>query len=83
MRKDKWFLLIFWAIAVFLWGLNIWGNWAEQTYHKWKDNRFFWGWLDRFGIARTRENYIRFAKVTSWLGIIIVTVFCLIVLFGT
>jgi hypothetical protein len=83
MRKDKLFLLIFWAIAVFLWGMNIWGNWAERTYDKWKDSGFFWVWFDRLHIARTRENFIRYAKLISWIGIILLSVMSTIILFGT
>ena len=65
-------------IAIFFWGMNIFGNGAAKTYEKWKDSRFMWGEFNRFPlsifkIARTRENYIRYVKTISWIGFILFT----------
>jgi hypothetical protein len=78
MHKEKIFLLLFWSIAIFLLGMNLWGNWAEKTYEKWKDSPFIWAEFDRFPlsifkIARTRENYLRYVKLVSWIVIIFFT----------
>jgi hypothetical protein len=62
MHKEKIFLLLFWSVAVFLLGMNIWGNWAEKTYEKWKDSPFIWAEFNRFRSVFLKSQEL--AKIT-------------------
>jgi hypothetical protein len=73
-------------VIVFFWGMNIWGGWAEQYYEKYKGKKRWFGggyWyeLERRNIPLTKENCVASTKRTSWIGIIVSTLFLLLVLF--
>ena len=81
MNTAKMILLICYAVCIFAWSKNIWGDWAEKAYEK--TSEITWFWLSVFGIEKTRENCIRFLKVVSWSGIVLSTfVVLIILLFG-
>lgn len=71
-------LLAFYLICVFVWSMNIWGGWAEKTYDKYKDKKYYWFWLRLFKIEETNENCIKFLKFTSILGIILMSLMIVI-----
>jgi len=66
-------LLGFWAIAMILWSRSAGGPWAARVYDKVGPESGTWYWLRILGLPRTRENCIRFLKVVSLAGMILVT----------
>ena len=81
METEKIVLILFWGIVTILWLMNIWGGWAEGTYDKIGNNSSTWYWLKIFNISINRANCVRFIKVVSWVGIIIISTLNLIILF--
>jgi hypothetical protein len=79
MRTDHLYLVLFWAAAMGLWSMSVWGNWAERTYEKGRDQAYMWFWLRVFGIPRTRENCVRFVKGTSLAGMALLTLMTAVV----
>lgn len=71
--------IVVYVICIFLWSKVIWGNWAERVYEKNKDNQLTWYWLRLFKVAQTKENCIKFLKIISWAGIIIITLFTILI----
>jgi len=69
------FLGLFSLVAIIAWAMNIWGGWAEKTYERTKDSTTAWYWLRRFRIPTTRDNCIRFMKITSAGGIGVLVMF--------
>jgi hypothetical protein len=55
-----------------VWGMVIWGGWAEATYKRMKSDHRAWYWLDVFKIERSPENCIRLLKGVSLLGVVLV-----------
>ena len=74
MREDKLYLLLFWAGAMGLWSMSVWGGWAEKTYENHPEDGFRWYWLRVFGIPRTRQNCVRFLKGASFFGMALLTI---------
>jgi len=66
-------LLGFWAFAMILWSRSVWGPWAERVYDRVGPESITWYWLRIFGLPRTRDNCIRFLKVVSLAGMILLT----------
>jgi len=70
------------AVAVFIWAMNIWGGWAEMFYEKYKNSSAAWYLLRVMGIRKSPENCIRFTKIISASGIVLVSVGLLISYLG-
>lgn len=62
------------GVAIYLWSISVWGGWAEKLYERKKDSYWSWYWLRLAGVGLTKNNRIRFVKVVSLLGIVLVTV---------
>jgi hypothetical protein len=73
MTADKVYLALFWAAAMGLWSMTVWGHWAEWTYEKGRERAYMWFWLRLLGIPQTKENCIRFLKGTSLAGMVLLT----------
>jgi hypothetical protein len=73
MRADTVYLTLFWAVAMGLWSMSLWGHWAERTYETWREHAYMWFWLRVLGIPQTRENCVRFLKGTSLTGMVLLT----------
>jgi len=68
-------ILLMLVLAVIgAWAMNIWGGWAERVYEKQKDSAVSWYWLRLMGITISRENCVRFTKIVSTLGIVLVLI---------
>ena len=66
-------LIAFWVICVAVLLMNIWGGWAEQFYENNKASKYSWYWLDKFRVEKTKDNCVKFLKIISWVGIIVIT----------
>lgn len=66
------------AAAIFIWAMNIWGGWAEMFYEKYKNSSMTWYWLRVMGIRTSPKNCIRFTKIISATGFVLVSVGLLI-----
>jgi hypothetical protein len=60
-------------LVIFIWSMNIWGGWAEKIYLKLYSKESSWLWLRFFRISASEENCIRYLKLVSGLGILLVT----------
>jgi|APIni6443716594_1056825.scaffolds.fasta_scaffold1434396_1 hypothetical protein len=80
MTQTKIVMILFWLLVCGLWGMNIWGGWAERTYEKTKDGSMTWYWLRLLHIERTERNCIFFIKSISAFGILLLTIGTLLVL---
>jgi hypothetical protein len=67
-------LLAFSGAAVLCWVMASWGGWAEGAYERAKSRPLIWYWLCVFRIPTTRDNCIRFIKIVSASGIVLVSV---------
>jgi hypothetical protein len=80
MEIDKVVMLFFASGIILIFILNIWGDWAEKTYLRWKDSSYTWLGMDLFGISKNRENCVSFLKTISWFGMVFVLVITIAVL---
>jgi hypothetical protein len=71
MNNLKWAMLVLCCIADSLWAMSIWGGWAEKTLATVGDRT--WGILRLLRISATKNNKILLVKITSAIGIAIVT----------
>lgn len=57
------------VLVISIWVMGIWGGWAEKAYEKEKESYWAWYWLYFLGIPRSKENCVRFVKITCGLGL--------------
>jgi hypothetical protein len=65
--------LLFWAATTVLWAGSVWGSWARRLYEQQGPESVAWYWLRVVDIPRTRENCIRFVRIVSLAGMVLVT----------
>ena len=65
--------LLFWGALMGLWGMTIWGGWAERHYERVGNQSWSWFWLRKRGVAPTKEQCVRFSKAVSLFGMIAIT----------
>ena len=73
MSRTHLIVLLFWAVTTVLWAMSVWGPWAARLYDRVGPDSIGWYWLRVFDVPRTRENCIRFVRVLSLVGIVMVT----------
>ena len=66
-------LVVFWAVCMALWGMSVWGRWADSMYERQPVGSPIWYWLRVSGAPHTRQNCVRFIKRTSIAGMVCVT----------
>ena len=74
MSPEKIPLVIFALVVFTLWILSRVFRWDELTYEQFKDSSIMWFWLDFFGIAKTRQNCLRFMRALWIVTLIVVSV---------
>lgn len=57
------------AVALYFWGMNVWGGWAEKLFHKIGAASPAWFWLRLLHIETTEKNCVQFIKGISIVGI--------------
>jgi hypothetical protein len=67
-------LLVLALATIGAWAMNVWGGWAEKVYEKQKDSALSWYWLRLMGITTSRKNCVRFIKIVSTLGIVLLSI---------
>ena len=60
------------GVAIAIWALTLWGVWAEKVYERERYSSAPWYWLRVMGITTSRENCVRFLKIVSALGLVLV-----------
>lgn len=68
MTNERVGLLVFWAAAMVLWSMTVWGGWGERVYERKKDSKWVWFWLRLFRVETSRQNCVRLIKGCSLLG---------------
>jgi hypothetical protein len=74
MHTDKIVVILVWLFCVAAWAMNIWGGWAESVVAKASSKKYIWYWMRILRLEQTKENQIRFIKMVSIFGIIVVSV---------
>ena len=74
MDITQFILLVLALAAIGAWAMNIWGGWAEMVYEKQKGSALAWYWLRLMGITTSRENCVRFIKIVSTSGIVLLSI---------
>lgn len=80
MSHEKIMLLMFGGFVIAAWVVALWRRWPEAVFVR-APNGMIWYWLAFFGIPKTRENCVRFARGCCIAGIVLVSISTLLVLF--
>ena len=70
MSIPKVIILLLYLAAVLYWAMNIWGGWAEKFYDKAAPSSMVWSWLKVLKIELTKENCVKYIKITSMASIV-------------
>lgn len=73
MARSSLIILLFAAVLDAVWVLSLWRHWPERVYERNRDARFMWMWLTVFGIPLSEANCVRFMRICSVAGMILVT----------
>jgi len=73
MTKFDYMAIGIWILLIFLWSMTIFGGWAERNYIRYQNASWPWYWLRLFNAKVDKNNCIRFQKIVSTIGIVLVT----------
>jgi len=79
--NEKFLMILFSLLVIFLFSMNFNKKWADKNYEKFKNHNSSWVWLRRFKIEETKDNYIKFQKGLSLFVISVMTIAIILIFF--